>query len=70
LSRMLRVDDSVFFQRVTVGHRKPAVRFHLASGRPVELIGFHLEPAYLISASDAFPTHTGSQLPSEPSEKH
>jgi RHS repeat-associated protein len=29
-----------------------------------------VDPGYLNSASDAFPTHTGSQLPSEPSEKH
>jgi hypothetical protein len=43
---MLRVDDSFVFQRVTTGLRKPAVRFHLASGRSVELRGFHLEPAW------------------------
>src|SRR5262245_47634385 len=52
---MLRVDDSVFFQRVTVGQRKPVVRFHLASGRPVELIGFHLEPAWAFSFEAAHP---------------
>jgi hypothetical protein len=44
------VNDSVFFQRVTIGHRKPAVRFHLPSGRAVELIGFHLEPAWAYSS--------------------
>lgn len=41
---MLRENDSIVFQRVTGGLRKLIVRFRLASGRQVELLGFHLEP--------------------------
>lgn len=41
-----REDDSFVFQRVTGGLRKPIVRFRLASGRQIELLGFHLEPAW------------------------
>lgn len=37
-------DESLVFQRVTVGLRKPVMRFQLASGRQVELLAFHLEP--------------------------
>jgi hypothetical protein len=43
---MFRDDDSFVFQRVTAGLRKPAMRFRLASGRQVELLAFHLEPAW------------------------
>ena len=42
----MREDDSLMFQRVIGGIRKPVVRFNLPSGRPVELLAFHLEPAW------------------------
>jgi hypothetical protein len=43
---MFREGDSLVFQRVTGCLRKPIVRFGLPSGRRVELLGFHLEPAW------------------------
>ena len=43
---MFRESDSLVFQRVTGGIRKPIVRFRLASGRELELLGFHLEPGW------------------------
>jgi len=39
-------ETSFVFQRVIDGLRKPKIRFHLPSGRQVELISFHLEPAW------------------------
>src|SRR5688572_28558267 len=38
--------DNVIFERVTGCIRKPVVRFRLASGRQVEPLAFHLEPAW------------------------
>jgi hypothetical protein len=46
VNEVLRPNDSFVFQRVTVGIRKPIVRFQFSSGRKVELLGFHLEPAW------------------------
>src|SRR5262245_44782877 len=43
---MFRDGDSLVFQRVTGGLRKPILRFRLRSGRQVELLGFHLEPGW------------------------
>jgi hypothetical protein len=43
---MLRSDDSLVFQRVTGGIRKPILRFRLASGRNVELLSLHFEPGW------------------------
>jgi hypothetical protein len=43
---MFREGDSLVFQRVTGGLRKPSLRFVLPSGRKVELLGFHLEPGW------------------------
>ena len=39
-------ESDVVFERVTGGIRKPAMRFTLASGRRVELLALHLEPAW------------------------
>src|SRR5262245_25214617 len=43
---MFRPEDSLVFQCVTGGIRKPIMRFRLASGRNVELIAVHFEPAW------------------------
>jgi hypothetical protein len=43
---MFREVDSFVFQRITGGIRKPIVRLSLPAGREVELLGFHLEPAW------------------------
>jgi hypothetical protein len=39
--------NSLYFERVTHCLRKPVIRFGLPSGRQVELLSFHLEPAWL-----------------------
>ena len=38
--------DRLIFERVTLGLRKPIVRFALPTGRKVELLAFHLEPGW------------------------
>jgi hypothetical protein len=43
---MSRAGDDIVFQRVTGCLRKPVTRFRLASGRQIELLGFHLEPGW------------------------
>lgn len=43
---MIHQNDNLVFQRVTSGLRKPVVRFRLPSDRQVELLAFHLEPAW------------------------
>jgi hypothetical protein len=48
---MFRESDSLIFQRVTGALRKPIVRFELATGRQVELLGFHLEPGWAFGDS-------------------
>jgi hypothetical protein len=52
---MFRRGDSFVFQRVTGGLRKPIVRFRLASGRKVELLGFHLEPGWAFAGDTPRP---------------
>ena len=52
---MFRQGDSLVFQRVTGGLRKPIVRFILASGRRVELLGFHLEPGWAFGGASPRP---------------
>ena len=48
--------ESLVFQRVTSGIRKPVVRFGLPSGRRVELLAFHLEPGWAFGGGAA-PRH-------------
>jgi hypothetical protein len=43
--------SSPVFDRITFGIRKPVVRFTLASGRRIELVAFHLEPAWSAAQS-------------------
>ena len=52
---MFRESDSLVFQRVTGGIRKPIVRFGLPSGRRVELLGFHLEPGWAFGGESPRP---------------
>jgi hypothetical protein len=52
---MFREGDSLVFQRVTGGIRKPIVRFGLPSGRQVELLAFHLEPAWAFAGESPRP---------------
>src|SRR5262245_8243967 len=52
---MFREGDSLVFQRVTGGIRKPIVRFRFASGRQVELLAFHLEPVWAYTGGDPRP---------------
>jgi hypothetical protein len=52
---MFREGDSLTFQRVTGALRKPIVRFGLASGRQVELLGFHLEPGWAFGGESPRP---------------
>jgi hypothetical protein len=52
---MFESGGSFVFQRVTDGIRKPVVRFRLASGRRVELLGFHLEPGWAIGGETPRP---------------
>jgi hypothetical protein len=52
---MFREGDGLVFQRVTGGLRKPIVRFRLESGRQIELLGFHLEPAWAFTGEAARP---------------
>ena len=47
--------DSLVFQRITSCLRKPVVRFGLASGRQVELLGFHLEPGWAFGGESPRP---------------
>ena len=43
---MLTNEPDIFFQRTTKALRKPRFRLHLDCGRQVELLAFHLEPAF------------------------
>jgi hypothetical protein len=52
---MFREGDSLVFQRVTGGIRKPIVRLRLASGRQLELLAFHLEPAWAFGGESPRP---------------
>ena len=52
---MFREGDSLVFQRITGGLRKPIVRFRLPSGRRVELLGFHLEPGWAFGGESPRP---------------
>jgi hypothetical protein len=52
---MYRESDSFVFQRVTGGLRKPILRFRLANGRQIELLGFHLEPAWAFGREEPRP---------------
>lgn len=47
-----RNTDGPVFQWSTGGIRKPIVRYRLATGREVELLSFHLEPAWARSATE------------------
>jgi hypothetical protein len=52
---MFREGDSFVLLRVTGGLRKPIVRFRLASARQIELLGFHLEPAWAFTGDGGRP---------------
>ena len=41
-------NDSIFFEATTKGLRKPRIRMRSKCGRNVELLAFHIEPAFCV----------------------